>query len=107
MPDVESIMKRWTGLIIILLVVVGVGLGAVKWYRNRGDAQNAGFQTAAIKRGEIVATINSTGTLEPEQVIDVGAQVAGQIISFGKDANGKTIDYGSSVEENMILANID
>jgi HlyD family secretion protein len=40
-------------------------------------------------------------------VIDVGAQVAGQIISFGKDKNGKIIDYGSSVEEGTVLAQID
>jgi len=47
------------------------------------------------------------GTVEPEELIDVGAQVAGQINSFGKDKNGKTIDYGSVVEEGTILAQID
>jgi HlyD family secretion protein len=45
--------------------------------------------------------------VEPEEVVDVGAQVAGQINSFGKDKNGKTIDYGSVVEEGTILAQID
>ncbi|MCX7006934.1 MAG: efflux RND transporter periplasmic adaptor subunit, partial [Kiritimatiellaeota bacterium] len=37
----------------------------------------------------------------------VGAQVAGQIIAFGKDKDRKPIDYGSRVEADMILAQID
>ena len=38
--------------------------------------------------------INATGTVEPEEVVDVGAQVAGRIVEFGKDTQtGKTIDY--------------
>jgi HlyD family secretion protein len=40
-------------------------------------------------------------------VVDVGAQVAGQILYFGKDANGKTVDYGSPVEAETVLAKID
>ncbi len=37
----------------------------------------------------------------------MGAQVAGQILSFGKDANGKTVDYGSPVQAETVLAKID
>src|SRR5262249_27415215 len=57
-----------------------------------------------------LATINATGTIEPEEVIDIGAQVAGQIISFGDDPRGerKLIDYGSPVVKNQtVLARID
>jgi HlyD family secretion protein len=39
--------------------------------------------------------------------VDVGAQVAGLIKSFGTDINGKTIDYGSVIEEGAVLAKID
>jgi HlyD family secretion protein len=39
--------------------------------------------------------------------VDVGAQVAGLITSFGKDKSGKTIDYGSIVTEGSVLAKID
>jgi HlyD family secretion protein len=39
--------------------------------------------------------------------VDVGAQVDGLITTFGEDKNGKTIDYGSVVEEGTILAKID
>ena len=65
------------------------------------------IQAVPLKLADIVATIEATGTVEPEEVVDVGAQVAGQIISFGKDKNGKPIDYGSVVEEGTVLAQID
>ena len=39
--------------------------------------------------------------------MDVGAQVAGLIKSFGTDIHGKTIDYGSMIEEGAVLARID
>ncbi len=65
------------------------------------------FITATVKRGDLSAAISATGTVEPEDVIDVGAQVAGRIVFFGKDKNGKEIDYGSEVEEGTVLAQID
>ena len=35
-------------------------------------------------------TISATGTLEPEEVVDVTAQVSGQIVSFGDDPRAAT-----------------
>ncbi len=55
----------------------------------------------------MVPTIGATGTIEPQEVVDVGAQVAGQILSFGIDANGNKINYRSPVEKGTILARID
>jgi HlyD family secretion protein len=60
-----------------------------------------------VKRGDVAATISASGTIEPEEVVDVGAQVAGLIKSFGTDINGRTIDYGSVIEEGAVLAKID
>jgi HlyD family secretion protein len=60
-----------------------------------------------VKRGDLVATISATGTLEPEAAVDIGAQVAGVIIVFGKDKRGKDIDWGSVVEKGTVLAKID
>jgi len=87
--------------VVVLFIIV-----AVSFLRGSGG-KKAVFRTAPIKRGDLLAAISATGTVEPEEVIDVGAQVAGQINSFGKDKNGKTIDYGSVVEEGTILAQID
>jgi HlyD family secretion protein len=86
-----------------------VGLAAVVlgwgWHSHTGHTLT--FTTAVVKHGDLTATISATGTIEPNEVIDVGAQVAGLIKAFGKDKSGNTIDYGSIVDENTVLANID
>jgi HlyD family secretion protein len=86
------------------LGIIGVG---VAWYVLRGSDSETAYRTAAVRRGDLLVSISATGTVVPEEVIDVGAQIAGQIVSFGKDATGRSVDYGSVVEEGMILAKID
>jgi HlyD family secretion protein len=92
--------------IVVTLIILSFAAGMV-WHFQRGDAQTASFRTVRVTRGDVLVAISATGTVEPEEVVDVGAQVAGQILSFGNDANGKTVDYGSVVEEGTILAKID
>lgn len=101
-------MKRWMKTLVVVLIVAAIGGGTSAWWLQRNRSANTGsFVTVPAKKGDVVATISATGTIEPEEVVDVGAQVAGQILSFGKDATGKPIDYGSTVEADMILARID
>lgn len=78
-----------------------------QWYK--GSANEPLFRTDHPTRGSLVANIVATGTIEPEEVIDVGAQVAGQILSFGRDPTdpNRTIDYASPVEQGTVLARID
>src|SRR5262245_34391796 len=93
-------------IMVVLLAVVG-GFGG--WYVYHADSRTTTFRTVQVERGDLLATINATGTIEPEEVIDIGAQVAGQILSFGQDprGGGKLIDYGSPVEKDTVLARID
>lgn len=100
-------MNRFTRLGIFVLA--GMAFVAFAAYRFVGseDKPAVQYRTAPVKRGDLLATIGATGTVEPEELVDVGAQVAGQILAFGKDGSGKTIDYGSVVEEGMVLARID
>jgi len=91
-------------MVIIVLTVVGcIGMWCL---RPKGN-QDTAFRTAQVKRGDLLATISATGTIEPTVVVDVGAQVNGLIKTFGRDKNGKTIDYGSVVDEGTVLAKID
>ena len=98
-------MPKW--LVIVGLAVVLLGGGA--WYLSRQHEAVAEFRTAPVARQDLTATISATGTLEPEEVVDIGAQVNGQIISFGRDPEhpGRTVDYRSNVEAGMLLAKID
>jgi HlyD family secretion protein len=93
--------------LIVVLSILALAAAGGGWYWQHNSKPNITFKTAEVKRGELLATISATGTIEPMDVIDVGAQVAGRILTFGKDADGKTVDYGSRVSEGMLLANID
>lgn len=95
--------------ILFILIVAAAGTAAwfgYSYYKGSGDA-DLKYRTSTVQRGKIVLSISATGTVEPEELVDIGAQIAGQIISFGKDSKGKTIDYGSEVEAGTVLAQID
>src|SRR5436309_3090080 len=95
-------------LMVILVVVGAIGAGGW-WYFFARDGNKSHFRTAVAERGELLATINATGTVEAEENIDIGAQVQGMIKKFGEDPKNpnKRIDYGSEVEEGTVLAQID
>lgn len=99
----NRILKRSLLVAMSLAVLVLVGF----WTIGPAGRPSVHFRSVPVKRGDLVATIAATGTVEPEEVVDVGAQVAGRILSFGKDLAGRSVDYGSSVEEGTILARID
>jgi HlyD family secretion protein len=94
-------------VVAAVLLLAGAGYGLWQW--RYGNGKTVVFKTEEVKRGQLVATINSTGTLVPEEVIDVGAQVAGKIEKFGKDIENsqKPTDYRSKVEKGTVLAYID
>jgi HlyD family secretion protein len=92
---------------MIAIGAVALGVAVAIWAFHARHADGPLWRTSTVRRGDLQATITATGTVEPEEVVDVGAQVSGQFLSFGKDKAGKTIDYGSIVESNMLLATID
>jgi len=100
-------MKPWIKKGILGLLIIGILAGVSGRFFNRGREENISFKTADVTRGDLLVAISATGTVEPEEVVDVGAQVAGQILSFGKDADGKIVDYGSVVDAGTVLARID
>ena len=93
--------------ILIIMVVAVVAALALTAYLRRGSGKSAGFRTVQVKQGDLQATISATGTVEPEEVVDIGAQVAGRIVAFGTDKLGHEVDYGSVVETGTVLARID
>lgn len=96
----------------IIGIFLGIGVVALGgfFYLKYASAEGASnFRTATIKRDELLPTISATGTLEPEETIDIGAQVTGLIKDLGPDPTTPTkrVDYGSHVEQGAILAKID
>jgi HlyD family secretion protein len=99
----QNILRKLLWTLTILALVAG----GIYWFQRRTPSNTTVFRTETVSRGDLLVSISATGTIEPEDVIDVGAQVAGLILSFGQDADGKVVDYGSNVKKDMVLARID
>jgi HlyD family secretion protein len=67
------------------------------------------FHTLPVSQDDLLIAVSATGTVEPVEIVDVGAQIVGIIKSFGPDPSreGKTIDFGSQVKEGDVLARLD
>jgi HlyD family secretion protein len=89
-------MKKLMAMVIMLAVLGGLGY----WYWQSQSSAKTTFQFSQIKRGRLVATIGATGTLQAQDVVDVGAQVAGPIIALGADPNSQSaiVTWGSQVD---------
>lgn len=84
-----------------LVLMAGLAGGGWYYYTHRYAVQTPPqFRTAEVTRGDLEVMISATGTAEPEEVVNVGAQVAGKITQI-------PVDYGSVVKEGTILATID
>lgn len=73
--------------------------GAAYWYFGGAAAQPA-FRLANIERGNLVAAVSATGTLNPVVSVQVGSQVSGQVKEI-------FVDYNSVVKKGDIIARID
>ena len=95
--------------LLVLVLLAGGVAGAYYAWAARGSEVRPNYRRAAVKQTDLIVNITATGTIEPEEVVDVGAQVAGRIEKLGPDPQrpGKTIDYGSEVAQGTVLAQID
>ncbi len=92
----------------VILAVLVVGGGTWWWFtQQREDMPKVAYKMSAVTQEEVVRTIRATGTIEPEDLIDIGAQVTGQIMVFGTDTEGNEVDYCSEVRKGQLLARID
>ena len=91
--------KSYGGLIILLIVLAGGG-GGGWYYFNKGSDKKPEFQSVKVGRGDITQVVTATGDLQPVVVVDIGAQVSGQI----KEVR---VDFNSVVKAGDVLALID
>lgn len=91
-------MNKKTVLIAGLVTALGAAAFAY-WHFSAAPVQQD-FRLAAIERGNIVATVSSTGTLNPVVSVQVGSQVSGQIKEI-------FVDYNSVVKKGDVIARID
>lgn len=94
---------------LIALCVLGLVIASsyVAYQSSSSGQEVVNYRTATVRRDDLVVSVSATGTLEPEDLVDVGAQVVGRVDKLGEDTSGKQVDYGSRVEANQVLAHID
>ena len=93
---------------ITIIAVLALALAAAAYYYfGRKSGGEVVYKTTNVMRGDVVLNIEATGTVEPEDLVDVGARVSGEIVSFGKDRSGHEMDFGSVVKEGDLMAIID
>ena len=94
-------------LLFLVLAFAAVFVGRKIWNALFKEESITVYSTQKVRTGAMRRTISATGTVEPEELVNVGAQIGGMITTFGKDADGKTVDYGSRVTAGGLLAKID
>jgi len=82
------------------VAVLAVGAAFVWKTWGGGRAPEQAWITAAIQRGDLEDLVSATGSLQPRDYVDVGAQVSGQLRKLH-------VDVGSEVKEGDLLAEID
>ncbi len=95
--------KKSSSYLLIILVLVIVIAGAGYFIKTRvmaKDSAGESQQSAAVTLGSIENVVTATGTLEPGDYVDVGAQVSGQLTKI-------YFDVGESVKKGDLLAEID
>ncbi len=83
--------------IVLLVIVLVVGL---ELYIHRNFTKGPKLRTEAVQRGDVEATIVTSGTLSPVTMVPVGAEISGKIVKILADFNAK-------VKKGDILAEID
>ncbi len=90
-----------------IVVLVCIAAAAMWFFSGETETASQQLRSAKVTRGDFVSKVQATGTLEPQELVDVGAQVTGEIKEFGVDLAGKRVDYGSEVKAGQLLARID
>ena len=99
--NAEATPRRRPRALAVLAALVVAALGA--WglwaaFGARGSAPE--YRIAKVERGNLTATVSSSGTLSAVTTVQVGSQISGQIKEI-------LVDFNSPVKRGQLLARID
>ncbi len=88
--------KGWVGLVAAILLLAG---GSYYWFGDDEAVVESQPLLSPVQVGNIENTIAATGSLKPYEIVEVGAQVSGQLLRL-------YVEAGDVVEEGQLLAEI-
>ncbi|WP_428420943.1 efflux RND transporter periplasmic adaptor subunit [Methylibium sp.] len=90
---------RTPWMLLGLLLIAASGYAAWRMVYGKPNLRDQ-YQFATVQRGDIQDLVTATGTVQPRDYVDVGAQVSGQLKKLH-------VDVGSVVKAGDLLAEID
>ena len=93
-------MKRSTVVITIAGVVIITGLAAFRFLQQRGHNDTAAYETVAVRRDTILATVSTSGSVAPKKSVTLSFPAGGLLVEL-------SVKVGQEVEEGQSLARLD
>lgn len=90
-------MRRLPTIVLLLAVAAGVGFYLLSGWN--GAPAEGSYRTAKADRGDIIATVSATGTINPITTVIVGSQLSGQVVEI-------LADYNSEVKAGQVVARL-
>jgi HlyD family secretion protein len=91
---------KWVRIVVIVLAIAGLLAALVAYRVKTAPPPPAKYVLAEVTTGDIVETIQSTGTVKPVTETQVGAVVSGRVVNV-------YVDFNDVVKKGMVLADID
>lgn len=95
---IEQSMKKYRWLIVLLIALIAV-IGYF-YLKPKIEAKNIEYTYTSLQKGDIEASVSSTGTMEAINTVDVGTQISGTIAKI-------YVDFNDRVKKGQLLAEMD
>lgn len=92
--------KRWSRGTVWSVIAALVLLTGAAAYMIWGRSTSSEYVVEKVTRGDLVVTVNATGTLQPRDQVDVGAEISGRIETVA-------VDFNDRVKKGQVLAELD
>ena len=76
-----------------LVLALAIGVALYPWKSHDGGP----YVTSAVTKGALTVTVSATGTLQPQDEVDVGAEISGRVDQVN-------LDYNDHVKKGQVLA---
>jgi HlyD family secretion protein len=90
--------RRWPWLLALVVVLAA---GAAWWASTqRARDPQSRFEVAEVTEGDLTIEVTATGTLNPNNQVDVGPEVSGRVAEV-------LVDFNDTVKKGQLLARLD